>query len=412
MKEKFCTPENGSEGEQTATVPRLRLFPIGGGIRVTLVFELRRGSVGWQRAEQKRKLTFADGQEIVRPHMIPLRRFLVYFCLAPTVVWLVGCKLSSATTGSQSSRGLILVCNKGDHTLGIIDLVAGKQIATVDEEGVTGHEVIASPDGKLAFVPIFGNSGVGRPGTDGSVIRVIDIGQRRIVDTIDFGRGVRPHCAMIGPKNGLLYVTTELENSVTVIDPRERRILYSIPTGQPESHMLAITSDGKRGYVSNVGPGTVSVLDLEQRQLKTVIELGTVGQRIAISRDDKWAFTADQRKPRLAVIDTRKNTVARWVELPGIAYGTAATPDGRYLIVTLIRKNQVGLLNLATMSIERTVDVPAAPQMVVVRPDGAEAYVSCDASGKVAVIDVKEWRVTKLIEAGPGADGLAWAARD
>jgi hypothetical protein len=27
----------------------------------------------------------------------------------------------------------------------------------------------------------------------------------------------------------------------------------------------------------------------------------------------------------------------------------------------------------------------------------------------VAVIDLKEWRVMKLIEAGPGADGLAWA---
>jgi len=45
----------------------------------------------------------------------------------------------------------------------------------------------------------------------------------------------------------------------------------------------------------------------------------------------------------------------------------------------------------------------------VVRPDGAEAYVSCDASRQVAVLDLKTWKVEKLIEAGPGADGLAWA---
>lgn len=323
-------------------------------------------------------------------------------------VVVAGCAMSGQTSAGDS-RGLLLVCNKGDHTLGIIDPVAGKQLAVVDEEGVTGHEVIASPDGKLALVPIYGNSGVGRPGTDGSVIRVIDIAKQRIVDTIDFGRGVRPHCALFGPKDGLLYVTTEIENSVTVIEPNSRKILYRIPTGQPESHMFAITSDGKRGYVSNVGPGTVSVLDLEKRKLEKVIELGTVGQRITISRDDKWAFTSDQRKPCLAVIDTRRNELVRWVDLPSIGYGTATTPDGKYLIVTLIRKNQVGLLNLATMTVEKIVDVPAVPQMVLVRPDGAEAYVSCDASAKVAVIDVREWRVTKLIDAGRGADGLAWA---
>jgi len=52
---------------------------------------------------------------------------------------------------------------------------------------------------------------------------------------------------------------------------------------------------------------------------------------------------------------------------------------------------------------------PRAPQETLVRPDGAEAYVSCDASRQIAVIDTKEWKVKKLIDAGPGADGLAWA---
>ena len=56
------------------------------------------------------------------------------------------------------------------------------------------------------------------------------------------------------------------------------------------------------------------------------------------------------------------------------------------------------------------VDVPKAPQEVLVRPDGRFAYVSCDQSHQIAVIDLKEWKVERLIEAGPYADGLAWAA--
>ena len=74
--------------------------------------------------------------------------------------------------------GVLLVANKGEHTLGIIDPVAGKQIATIAESGVTGHEVIASPDGRTAYVPIYGDSGVGKPGSDGRTMDVIDIASR------------------------------------------------------------------------------------------------------------------------------------------------------------------------------------------------------------------------------------------
>jgi YVTN family beta-propeller protein len=318
----------------------------------------------------------------------------------------------SAESAATSSKGLLLVANKGEHTLGIIDPIEGRQIATVLEDGVTGHEVAASPDGKRAFVPIYGNSGVGHPGTDGQLLRVIDIDKREIVGTVDFGKGVRPHCAMVGPKNGLLYITTELENSVTVIDPASLKIVGSIPTGQTESHMLAITRDGRKGYTSNVGPGTVSALDLEAKKVLAVIPVSSTAQRIALSVDDRWVFTSDQTKPQLAVIDTSSNKVARWIEMPGIGYGTAPTPDGHYLLVALIGANKVGVVDLEAMKVSRTIDVPKAPQEVVVRPDGAVAYVSCDASKQVAVLDLKEWKVQKLIQAGQGADGLAWAPRN
>ena len=317
--------------------------------------------------------------------------------------------LSAAEPGADGSKGRLLIANKGDHTLGIIDPEAGRQIATVPEDGVTGHEVAASPDGKRAFVPIYGNSGVGHAGTDGQFLRVIDLAKREVVGTVDFGKGVRPHCAVIGPKNGLLYVTTELDNSVTVIDPDSLKIVGTIPTGQAEAHMLAITRDGRRGYTANVGPGTVSVLDLEAKKVLEVIPISRTTQRIALSPDDRWVFTADQTKPQLAVIDTATNKLKQWVALPGIGYGTAPTPDGHWLLVALIGINKVGVVDLSSMTVARTLDVPRAPQEILVRPDGAEAYVSCDASRQVAVLDLKAWKVQKLIDAGAGADGLAWA---
>ena len=305
--------------------------------------------------------------------------------------------------------GVLLVANKAEHTLGIINPEAGTQVATVPENGITGHEVAASADGKLAYVPIYGNSGVGLPGTDGSNMIVIDIAARKIVGNVDFGHGVRPHCAVLGPNDGMLYVTTELDKTVTVVDPHSFKIVGTIPTGQLEAHMLAITPDGRRGYTANVGPGTVSALDMESRKTLAVIPVAAQVQRISVSVDGKMVFTSDQTKPQLAVIDTATNKIRTWIPLPGTGYGTAPTPDGRWLVVAMPSRNKVAVVDLNAMKLAHTIDVPAAPQEVVIRPDGGIAYVSCDHSHKIAVIHTGNWKVEKLIEAGAGADGLAWA---
>jgi len=320
------------------------------------------------------------------------------------------CLLLSFIPAGASAQSLLVV-NQGDTTVSIVDPVAAREVATIPEKttGVHGHEIAASDDGRTAFVPIYGSSGVGKPGIDGHEMLVIDLASHAIVGDIDFGHGVRPHYPVLDPVSGLLYVTTELDKSVTVIDPRTRKIVGAIPTGQEESHMLAISHDGKRGYTANVGPGTVSALDLEARKTIAVIPVSATVQRISISMDDKLVFTSDQTKPQLAVIDTATNKVKTWVPLPGLGYGSAATPDGRSLLVAIPSTNQVAVVDLGSMQVARRVDVANLPQEILVRPDGKVAYVSCAASGKVAAIDLSNWSVQKLIDAGKFADGLGWA---
>lgn len=302
----------------------------------------------------------------------------------------------------------LLVAQKGDRSLAIVDPATGKVLADVAENGVTGHEVAGLPGGRLAFVPIYGNSGVGRPGTDGRNIVVIDVAAHKVVGNIRFSHGVRPHCAVFGP-DGMLYVTTELDHAVTIIDPKTWKIVGAIPTGQPESHMLAIAHDGLRGYTANVGPGTVSVLDMKARKTLAVIKVSGNVQRIAISMDDRWVFTADQTSPRMAVIDTKTDKLARWIPLDGLGYGAAPTHDGRWLLVAIPDKNLVDVIDLKTMKVARTVQVGASPQEVLIRPDGKTAYVSCDVSNQVAQIDLATWKVTRMIAMGKVPDGLGWA---
>lgn len=311
----------------------------------------------------------------------------------------------------SSTGGFLLVANKADHTLGIVDPTVARQVAVIPENETTGHEVAASPDGRTAYVPIYGNSGVGKPGTDGRSMLVIDLATQKVSGKVDFGHGVRPHCPVFNPVTGELYVTTEIDNSVTVIDPQTLKVIGSIPTGKPESHMLVVSHDGRFGFTANVGSGTVSVLDLKARKASAIIPIAPMVQRISISHDDRKVFTSDQNKPRLAVIDTDSKKLTTWIPLPASGYGTATTPDGHWLVVAMPSINKVAAIGLGSMKVEQIIEVPASPQAILMSPDGKTAYVSCDQSHKIAVIRTSGWTVEKLIEAGGGADGMAWASR-
>lgn len=310
--------------------------------------------------------------------------------------------------GAQAQT--LLVANQGNATVSVLDPNSGSQLAVIEEKtpGVHGHEIVASADGRTAYLPIYGSTGVGKPGIDGHEMLVIDLASRKITAHVDFGHGVRPHLPVLDTARHVLYVTTELDNAVTIIDPRTLKVVGKVPTGQPESHMLVLSHDGGRGYTSNVGPGTVSVLDMTGRKTIAVIPVSHMVQRIAISNDDKYVFTSDQTTPRLAVIDTATNKVARWVDLPGTGYGAAPTPDGRWLLVCIPSTDEVAVVDLKTMKVARTIKVPSTPQEILIRPGGGTAYVSCNKSGKVAAIQLGNW-TAHILAAGPMADGLAWA---
>src|SRR5450631_3334119 len=149
-----------------------------------------------------------------------MRKPFFEFLLLPGLCLLLCFGLVPVTLSAQS----LLVVNQGDTNVSVVDPAAAKEVATIAEKttGVHGHEVAVSADGHTAFVPIYGSSGVGKPGIDGHEMLVIDLASREIVGDIDFGHGVRPHCAVLDPASGLLYVTTELDKTVTVVDPRTR----------------------------------------------------------------------------------------------------------------------------------------------------------------------------------------------
>jgi DNA-binding beta-propeller fold protein YncE len=209
----------------------------------------------------------------------------------------------------------------------------------------------------------------------------------------------------------MLYVTGELAEAVLIVDPKTRKIVGEVPTGAKESHIVAITRDGKTGYTANVGPGSVSVLDMKARKTIAVIPVAKTVQRMSISNDERWAFTSDEDQPRVAVIDTRTNTVARWIATGGISYVTQPTADGKYLLAAETAKDGKGLLeviDLATWGVVKSFPlVPRENGGFLLH--GGKAYLSEPLAGTIQVLDVKTWTLDPPIIMTLGVDGLAWA---
>jgi YVTN family beta-propeller protein len=314
---------------------------------------------------------------------------------------------SSERSPAAPDRGVLVVANQREHTTLLVDPETRQELAKVIV-GVNGHEVAVSPDSRFAYIPIYGNSGVGRPGTDGTTIDIIDLHDRKLAATIDLGKPLRPHRAAFGP-DGLLYVTAELAKAVDVIDPATRKVIAEIPTGAIESHMLVISPDGLRAYTANVAAGSVSVLDLKQRTLVTVIPVAKTVQRISISPDGKSVFTHDQDAPRIAVIDTTTNKVASWISLPATVYSSLPTADGRKLLAAS-PSGRIFMIDLDSRKLEESFDIPAALGELLLTPDGKFAYVSCPQAGTIEVLDVPGRKLRQPIKLTPGVDGLAWAS--
>jgi len=327
-----------------------------------------------------------------------------------TVITSVSVILLFASTLGRSrpaSRGLLIVANQFEHTALLVDPETRREVAKI-VVGVNGHEVAVSKDGRYAYVPIYGNSGVGKPGTDGASIDVVDIRERKLAYTIDLGKPLRPHEPGIGP-DGQLYVTAELSQSLDAIDPATRKVIAENPTGQPESHMFVITPDGSRAYTANVHAGTVSVLDLVHHSLITTIPVSKIVQRISIQPDGRYVFTHDQDAPRIAMIDTTTNKISGWIDLPESVYSSEPTPDGRWLVAAGL-KGHIFAIDLKAGKLAKTFDAPTALGKVLVRPDGGVAYISFLTAGKIEVLDLHSWQLQPSIDLTPGVDGMAWAA--
>src|SRR5580693_5287031 len=153
--------------------------------------------------------------------------------------------------GQPTPAQSLLVLSKRDHTLSTVDPISLKVIARA-HVGQDPHEVIASADGKTAYVSIYGGGAY-------HVINVIDLVGQKPLEDIDLGALNGPHgLTFVG---GKLWFTAEGAKVIGRYDPATGKVDWVMGTGQNRTHMIHVTSDEKQIYTTNVSSATVSILE-------------------------------------------------------------------------------------------------------------------------------------------------------
>jgi YVTN family beta-propeller protein len=329
----------------------------------------------------------------------------------------------TASVAAQASQldphtGLLLVVNKGESTLSVVRPRTGEELVRIPT-GHAPHEVAVSPDNRLAVVTNYGSSQ-----QPGNTLTVIDLDRLAATGTIDLGEQTRPHGIVWHPDGRRVLVTTEGNGTLTSVDVLTESVVAAIPTGARVSHEVAITPDGRRAFVANIGSGSVTVIDVHAGSVIRSIPTGQGAEGVAVTPDGREVWVSNRAANTVTVLDTRTLQVLATLDSHDFPIRVAFTPDGQRALVTNARSAQLRAFNvpgraeIATVLIEAPViqgaaqvlafEGSATPIGVLADPDGRHIYVAAASADVVAVVDLEQARVVRLIDVGREPDGLAW----
>ena len=308
----------------------------------------------------------------------------------------------------------LIVLNKSEHTASLIDPESGTILAKLPV-GRGPHELIVSPDGRTAYVSNFGRYNSPCPQGDttcqnaGNTITVLDVAARKVKGTYDYGTNTGQHGSVVSRDGKYVWVTSETPQSLLEIDAATGKIVNQWMTKQDRSHLVVVTPDEKKFYVSNTVSGSVTMIDRGTGAAK-VIPVGKGAEAITISPDGSEVWVGLPADNKIAVIATAQDAIVETFESGGKQpQRIRFTPDGKDVWVSHVAADTLTVIDAKTKKVVANVSVGKRPQGIVFSPDGRRGYFALSGSNQVAVIDVPARKLIQNFDTGLDPDGIDYA---
>jgi len=349
--------------------------------------------------------------------IIPVTNFFIIFLFLS-----IATTLSAAETPSVS----LLALSKGDQALFIIDPATLAVVGQVSA-GPDPHEVIASEDGKTAYISNYG-------GGSFNTITVVDLATQKALPVIDLGPLRGPHgLDFVG---GKLWFTAEGAKVIGSYDPATQKIDWVLGTGQDRTHMVYVFPGLTPIITTNVSSATVTIIEKSNAPTgpagpppgarpagppprgprmnwtETVIPVGKGSEGFDVSPDRKEIWVANAQDGSISIIDIAAKKVVQTLDanVRG-ANRLKFTPDGKLAFVSSLGGTDLVIFDVSARKEMKRVPLGHGAAGILMQPDGQRAFVACTPDDYIAVIDLKSLAVAAKITAAKGPDGLAWAIR-
>ncbi len=322
---------------------------------------------------------------------------------------------------SSLQAATLIVANKSEATVSLVDLASGKVVATLPV-GTGPHEVAVSRDGRLALVA---NYGTGEK--PGSTLTLIDVPGAKVVRTIDLGEYRKPH-GMVWIGAGRALVTSEASKALLEVDTEAGRVVRALTTGQDISHMVAVTPDGSRAFVANIGSGGITAFDLKEGKKLADVPTAAGSEGITVTPDGKQVWVTNRAADSVSVVDAATLKIVKTFEAPSFPIRAEVTPDGKRVLVSLAKSGDVAVFSTSGLTLERRIPLEAPPAAdrggrlladfgdssvpigIEIAPDGKRAYVAHANADQISIVDLAEWKKVGSLTAGKEPDGMGMSA--
>src|ERR1700675_172490 len=351
---------------------------------------------------------FYTGERMTAPRITKFRKYATIILLGI---------FTTVLKAAETPSGSLLALSKADQALSIIDHTTLTVVARIPA-GPDPHEVIASDDGKLAYIS---NYGYGVYNT----ITVVDLATQKALSVIDLGTLRGPHgLAFAG---GKLWFTAEAAKAIGSYDPATKQIDWILGTGQDRTHMIYVFPNLNPIITSNVSSATISVIEKTSGSggppppagaprpaprtnwSETVIPVGRGSEGFDVSPDAKEIWVANAQDGTISVIDLAAKKVVQTLNANDRGSNRLKfTPDGKLVFVSTLGGPDLVVLDGTTRKEVKRIPIGHAAAGLLMQPDGQRAYVACTPDDYIVVIDLKSLTTAGSFTVAKQPDGLAW----
>lgn len=317
--------------------------------------------------------------------------------------------------GQSTPKRALLAISKTNHTLAIVDPGTLKIIAKIPV-GQDPHELVASADGKTAYVCIYGGGSLHE-------INIIDLVSQKPLHNIDTRPLFGPHDITF--VNGKAWFTAEGSKSIGRYDPSTDKLDWSMGTGQDRTHMIFVSPDNKRIYTTNVSSGTVSILvdslmqpgkmappDAKPHEewIQTIIPTARGSEGFDVSPDGNELWTASSEDGTITIIDLKAKKLASKINAKVLgANRLKFTPNGNLVFISSLQNGDLTIYDSKTHLEIKKIKTGRGAAGILMDPIGSRAFVACSADNYIAIIDLNTLEIVNHLDVGGVPDGLAWS---